>query len=538
MLKISIFSDNLSKSKFINHTIFCLVLFSLLYWYGALTKPLHIDEFYSWVYSERTSFNEILKLKDFGIGHPPLYHLVQKAIQSIAPSSDIVYIRLANFIFGLLFIFLFVRTIKVKFPDKIFMVYGITCSAAILDLFIFARMWGLLCLTSLILYLACEKYLTIQNLKTTVLLLLSIILGFFADYNFILLMPVVFLTFNRKKSFKVNIIIMSSLFISFWLLLYYRFTIVKNNDWFFIIYPTIKNIPRYFHELSITVLNFWHEEILIVSFLVFIVYLFVHQARNTTKLNSAFWVIPSFILVQIFLNILLEYETIPTGFSSLISIIFIITLIYYFYNNRSTINIDSQSIRIILLLVFSFIILICLSPYFWRNLVNSRFITLLLPWIFILLLNNISGKPVKIISLILIFSGILFIKSNGIAQSIPPSDIKITSNTIFKNAASVSSYYLFYQDNSQLMPYVIQPGSFDKSCKICDFGEYNIPFNKFDEFQLIAKIKDNPANYVPEGYFLYKKTEIGLSDFDNFFNTIFTPVYKNRFASYHFKRNR
>ena len=73
-----------------------------------------MDEFYSWVYAQKCTYAEILTLKDTGIGHPPLYHLIQKFVSDLLPGYHFVHVRIANFIFGILFLWVIFQIIGKK----------------------------------------------------------------------------------------------------------------------------------------------------------------------------------------------------------------------------------------------------------------------------------------------------------------------------------------------------------------------------------------------------------------------------------------
>ena len=96
----------------LKHILIAWILFSTVYWIAAYNKPYHVDEFYSWVYAERCTFKDIFLLKEFGIGHPPLFHLVQKSVQSLFPTYHPAQVRLANYLFGSVFVMLLVSMLS------------------------------------------------------------------------------------------------------------------------------------------------------------------------------------------------------------------------------------------------------------------------------------------------------------------------------------------------------------------------------------------------------------------------------------------
>ena len=89
--------------------ILTLLFFTTAFWIAAFYKDYKGDEFYSWVYAKKCTYVEILQLKDTGIGHPPLYHLLQKISQDILPNKPPINVRTVNFIAGVLFLFFLIK---------------------------------------------------------------------------------------------------------------------------------------------------------------------------------------------------------------------------------------------------------------------------------------------------------------------------------------------------------------------------------------------------------------------------------------------
>ena len=109
------------------------------------------------MYASRCSFGEILLLRDFGIGHPPLYHLLQKLVQLCMPfyhpmfkgSSTTSSVR-------------FHRHLHVLVPETEANAYFLRRRLLIGRRFRslrFQPMWGLVFLEILLVYLAGERYL-------------------------------------------------------------------------------------------------------------------------------------------------------------------------------------------------------------------------------------------------------------------------------------------------------------------------------------------------------------------------------------------
>ncbi|HRZ26465.1 MAG TPA: glycosyltransferase family 39 protein, partial [Spirochaetota bacterium] len=167
-----------------------LLVFSLMYWHAAWNKPFHVDEFYSWVYSYRCTFSEIMMMKDAGIGHPPLYHLLQKVVQTLCTDYHFLQVRLVNYIAAIFYI-VSLAVIIYRSRKSYLLCLGVCLSATVFELFLFSRMYGVLSLMALWAYILAEKYINTGNNKYMLLLLLVVVAGFFSDYNFVLVVPCV-----------------------------------------------------------------------------------------------------------------------------------------------------------------------------------------------------------------------------------------------------------------------------------------------------------------------------------------------------------
>ena len=164
------------------------IVFSIFYWVAAYFKPFNVDEFFSWVYAERCSFWEIITLRDTGIGHPPLFHLLQKTVQVCFSVYHPLQVRLVNYVVGSVFIILLSRILKREQAVPGFFL-AVASSACVLNVFVFSRMWGLVCLASLLLVWSGEKYVKARTRKNAIVFGIVAIFGFVSDYGFVLLIP-------------------------------------------------------------------------------------------------------------------------------------------------------------------------------------------------------------------------------------------------------------------------------------------------------------------------------------------------------------
>ena len=125
----------MDKKDVLKYILIPWFLFTILYWTASLYKGFHIDEFFSWVYTQRSSVTEIFQLKDFGIGHPPIYHFLQKIIQTIFTNYHPFQVRVINYLVGSFFIVLLIRLVS-KHRENLLFLYSLCFYATILDIFL------------------------------------------------------------------------------------------------------------------------------------------------------------------------------------------------------------------------------------------------------------------------------------------------------------------------------------------------------------------------------------------------------------------
>ena len=261
--------SNMQKNFSIKHIFASWAIFSLLYWIAAYYKPFHVDEFYSWVYANQCSFKEIFSLRDTGIGHQPLYHIIQKLVQTLFQPYHFLHVRLANYLLGSLFVTIFVKTF-LKYRNIPFFCYGVSASSALLDTFVFSRMWGLVCFSSLLLLWVGEAYYKNQDRRFIALILVICALGFLSDFNFVLLVPyVAIILFSRKHYFRYLLPVSLTLMAATWILSEYLYANSIGESIRYVFYNLFNNLTKISYGMGNMLFNYWFEETFLLAMLLF-----------------------------------------------------------------------------------------------------------------------------------------------------------------------------------------------------------------------------------------------------------------------------
>lgn len=533
-----------SKSKKINSHLIILssvILFSVIYWFAALHKDFHVDEFYSWVYTERCTFEEIITLKDFGIGHLPLFHLIQKLIQTVFPNYLPFQVRFANYIFGLFFLITIIPLLLRRRYQPIFC-FSISISGGVLNAFVFGRMWGLLCLLSTITLWRGEEYLINRTKKNLIFFLLIIPLGFFTDLNFILLIPYVFFVlivkkFDLKKTFEITVLLLTF----FWL-----FSILVNsfhaqNPLTFFFYKFGSNLAQISYEIYLMLFNWEVQEFIILSIIIIFLSTLFYFKKHSIRLNNQggedsifivlFLVFLLFILLQSFINLgLIRIRLIL--FVSFITVIYL----YRYFKKSKRMQIISMDRIIPYSIITSILLLLSISPHFWRDLISSRFLIVLMPFILLLTIRILPTRILKTISILFLISGFQYSISNAVDDYFPPSVVNKGSLLIFQDEFAYSTQYLRSQNKNSINPYFLDNSSFLKFCRVCSMGTTIIPFQNFNEFYLIARNDSKVQSRIPSNFILSNKRLMNLNFLDRFFFRFLSPVHPFYYELYFYRK--
>ena len=473
--------------------IISLSLFSALYWITAFHKPFHVDEFYSWVYAERCTPVEIIKLKDFGIGHPPLYHVLQKLVQITVPGYHYLHVRLANYFIGLIFTFLFTN-ILLKYKCVPLYIFGVCISATVLEIFIFSRMWGLVCLAALLLFYTGEKYYNTSNKKYLLGFLGVIIFGFLSDYIFILLTPYIFIILFKNKPKIKRFLIFSFLFLLWFLALYKSFFKSDNQTIITYLNSLSINTAKLFIKLTNILFNFWFVELFSLSLLTFLL-LLILKIRKDVKAG----------------NIKISLSSILRIFST-----------------------DNVKGRLIVTIICALLIILAANQIFWRPLINKKYLYIICPYMLLLLFFIFDRKSLQIISLFLIISGLIYTASNRIVEWYAPDAFESEIPVIWENEFVYATQYLKIDRNKSASPLIKDFSNMDIYCKLCRMGTDEIPYENYSTFLYVAEKKKNDP--VFNGFALKYKKDIKYTWLDKLFFKYLTPIPKTTFRIFEYQR--
>ena len=528
------------KRNIIKHALIAWLLFSVLFWIAAYVKPFHVDEFYSWVYAQRCSFGEIFRLKDTGIGHPPLYHLVQKLVQTVLPSYHPLYVRLANYLFGSVFVFLLARFLLAhKYVP--FFCYGVGVSAVVLEGFVFSRMWGLVGLSALLLLWWGEIYWERKEIKLFLVLAAICLLGFISDYNFFLTVPYIFLILftSKTSSGRVWKILLSVLGV-LWLLTAFLYNL-KYADIPMFFFSIFRDITRINYTMGKMFLGFGFIELVLAALLVTAVILiaFLVKERKIPEMpgfsTAAVYLVLTVILGA-FLEILMIGRILWSG-AAVFLWVFVLFLVWK-KQWRFMFEMDAVQTRLAAAVLGGVIILLGVNYVFWRELKQAKFIFVLFPFILFFLYRVLDKKRLHFISVLLMVTGIFYITSFRISDFFPPPDLEGKEPVVFKDEFAYSTRYLRSRDQAAEKPVFIHFNMFEKYCRVCKLGT---PIDAFrfegqDRVWMVGDRVFRFGKYIPKEFELVK-TYAYLSWADRVKFKFLHPIDDNwRFIVWEFRR--
>ena len=503
-------NDHFHNNVYIfTHVFISWLIFSIFYIIAAYFKPFHVDEFYSWVYVERSTFIEILRLKSFGIGHPPLYHLLQKLVQTYCVPYHPIYVRLVNYIIGSLFIVIFTRMILKQKKVPLFC-YGIAGSAAVLEIFIFSRMFGLVCLSSLLLLWSGEKYCENPKPKNLLIFIGICILGFISDYSFILLsmyfIIVLFwrIPFLKKFSpvFLVFIFILSVLTI-------YRKSDIQHTGIAHLFYVLFRDLFQVISKTWNVLFNFWFIEPLLIASLIFMVLMIleIFNQSHRKDINIIGPVKYLFILVSFLKDKI-----------------------------KNIFNVNRDYIRFLLTFLGAWLIILAVNQFFWTGIIRKRFLTIFCPYLIYLIFTYCNKRTLNILTIIFLCSGVIYISSNRVAGVYPPPSFNDKIPIIYQNEWAYTTQYLSKHREPPENPFIFDFTSFNERCILCKMGTNDIPFDSLDSFLVIWNNDSDPQNYIPPEFSMIEQGKPNFTWMDHIEFKYLTPLPKTTYLRYKFKR--
>ncbi len=498
------------KRTILRHVFFSWLIFSVFYIFSAYHKPFHVDEFYSWVYTERCSWEDILSLRvQHGIGHPPLYHLLQKLVQTVLHPYHYLHVRLANYLIGSLFIVLFVRFIlKQKYIP--FFCYGLAGSATILEIFIFSRMWGLICLSSFLLMWAGEEYFKSQKRRYLLLFFGSCVLGFSSDYSFIVLSLYFVIILFWRRFYLVYLVYLYFiiLFISLFTVLY-RVAMTQEASFAFLLFYQIRDLGLLFLKTINVLFNFWFVELILISVLIFgiLTVLEIFRRNNLKDCN---------------LNILAKY------FSFLIS--FCLDKLKHIFDLNRDYN------RVLLTVIGSWLIVLTFNPVFWTGIIRKRFLTILCPFLLLIIIRNYHKNALHVLTVILFCSGLIFASSNRVAGVYPPPSFTEDIPIIYQNEWAYATQYLRRPKRLPQNEFLADFSSFDMRCRLCTMGTNNIPFEQYNLLWVVWSNRSDPDKFMPADFARTREGLANLTWLDKLQFKYLTPLPKTQYLVFKYRK--
>ena len=528
-----------ARSNSLANIAAALAVFSLFYLISAYFKPFHVDEFYSWVYAQRCTFKEILLFRDGGIGHPPLYHLLQKMVMEIAPGYHFLLVRVVNYFAGALFVILLVKMLC-RYSNHALFSVATTSSAAMLNVFVFSRMWGLVCLSSLLLLLAGERYIDTRQKRFLPAIAGVCIIGYLSDYVFVLMMPYVFLVLTLRHYSFNSLKVMYGGLLSFLLLTaglkVWTGPSAGSTIAYDLVAAYVLSIPRICFEAANTIVNFWFFEPFIIALSMILGALYLGRSRARGKPDST-PMIMAFVMIMVLIEIFIRLTPfIQVRYSGLL-VPLVVPFAWRSLSRADIWDISRLPDRLIHSIAGGMIMLLTVSPFFWRNLLDSRFLTLFLPLFFLWILLQFNNKAINLLSVVLILSGMVYVSSRGIAENFPPPVMANSDKYIYQDLSSYATQYLkTYPDGSQ-DPVFLDVSAVYRFCRVCAMGSRVEGLDSGGPFFILGREDyfDFPGMEILDGLILLEKRIVGLSFSDRIQFEYFRPIRKWRHAVFKFQ---
>ena len=103
-------------------------------------------------------------------------------------------------------------------------------------------------------------------------------------------------------------------------------------------------------------------------------------------------------------------------------------------------------------IIGALLIILIVSPHFWRDLRDARFLALLLPFLVLYFFIKLRKNALNVLSAVLLVSGIVFVSSNGISDYFPPPFALEQREHVYENANVFSNQYLRAESDTRQEP--------------------------------------------------------------------------------------
>jgi hypothetical protein len=196
----------------------------------------------------------------------------------------------------------------------------------------------------------------------------------------------------------------------------------------------------------------------------------------------------------------------------------------------------NDCIRLLISIICAFAILISVNSLFWRDLIDARFLIVLLPFILLILYRYLAPRPLRIISMILMFTGILYITSNAVSDFVPPPAIKHKIPVIFQYVNAYSTQYLTVDKIINREPFIIDFSHYYKNCKTCVMGTDKISYEHYDSLWVVGSYDWDPLSILPKEFTLAKSCANNYTWSDRVQFEYLTPITPWHFCLSEYKR--
>jgi hypothetical protein len=188
--------------------------------------------------------------------------------------------------------------------------------------------------------------------------------------------------------------------------------------------------------------------------------------------------------------------------------------------------------RIIVAIFIAALIILSVSPIFWRSLTKQRFVLILFPYLLLLAFTILNKKGLYTLSMILAFSGIIYLSSTGVSNWYPPMSNDKNRPLFFENAFCYSTQYLKPVGEAIAEPVIFNQFVFNRYCNLCRMGKTIFNHSDYDTIWVIG----NHGSDFPTNRFELIKKDVSLNWLDKLQFKHLTPFYPDRFTLFEFNR--
>lgn len=515
-------------------------LFSAFYWLAAVHKGYHVDEFYSWVYTLRFSAGEILRMADTGIGHPPLFHLLLKASQTLFGDAMPVALRAVNFVVGLATIPVMMAVLR-QHRYRSWFLWALVISGSWLNGLVFARMYGLMLLAGFLTVWRGEAWIRSGRPVDLLWLLATVAFGMVADFNYAILLPYAgYAALYPTRLLKGVIAAFLALIIPLWLFLGVQYgEISGQGDLAWSLYKLVRNGFSTVQVSVFNILPFWFHETLVTAVVAV-------AGATAWGWRRARWrgeglrsplagILLLAVVVLTLSRSVLRTDLVPGRVAVLPGLAVVVLLMWALWRWRGQVRLADLDTRLLLSLLGAFLIVLTMTSIFWRPLVGWRFVLVLFPLVTVLVLRNLPEAALRLLAALMALSGVLFAGSASL-DSIYPAGRSADRPVVFQNTHTVATHYLTTPPERVAPLYFLDMGFFEASCRICTMGTTAVPFAEWDAFTLVGYREYAQEHPPPSGFELVTREEVPLSALDRWQFRWLTPVHDRDYAVFHYRR--